>query len=80
MWNFANRLPVSQSDVISTLENFLSFFSNQVRFPFLLTCVPCLFVCCVGKSAYTMFSLVSESKEHNTFGLFTKLEVKMVEY
>lgn len=30
-WSFANRLPVQQTEVITTLEKFLAFFTNQVR-------------------------------------------------
>jgi len=30
-WSFANRLPVPQTEVITTLEKFLAFFSEQIR-------------------------------------------------
>lgn len=29
-WSFANRLPVSQSDVVETLEKFLAFFKEKI--------------------------------------------------
>lgn len=30
-WSFANRLPVTQNEVIPTLEKFVAFFISQVR-------------------------------------------------
>ncbi|XP_078366282.1 uncharacterized protein LOC144650473 isoform X2 [Oculina patagonica] len=30
-WSFANRLPVPQNEVIPTLENYLTFFSDQIH-------------------------------------------------
>lgn len=30
-WSFANRLPVSQTEITTTLEKFLVFFSSQIR-------------------------------------------------
>ena len=35
-WSFANRLPVSQSDVVETLEKFLASFKEKVRRSILL--------------------------------------------
>ena len=60
MWSFANRLPVSQSEVIPTLENYLTFFSNQVRLLLFLMCT--LFVLFCEISLLNVFTCEPEQE------------------